>query len=72
VLQQHVAGGEDPETAAGQEGTNPALGEVHAVARDIEVIPAIAADPGLEARQVGHADEQPTGWSQPRADRREG
>ena len=49
----------------------PRDGEVRAVARDVEVIPARAAGAGLHAAEVGHADEQQAARRQPAGDPRQ-
>jgi hypothetical protein len=37
--------------------------------RDVQVVPALAADPRLKAAQVRNADEQASAGSQPASDR---
>src|SRR5581483_9115336 len=68
LLQQHVVGARDPKAAALDQRLDSARGEVRAVARDVEVVPARGAEAGLEARKVRDSDQQHASGAQPGRD----
>ena len=57
--------GDGLEAGAAQEGEQAGGREMRAVAGEVEVVPALAAQTRLQAGQVGHADEQRASRAQP-------
>ena len=61
-------GGDRLQAVAAQQRVQPLHGEMRAVARDVEVIPARAAGAGLDAGEVRHADDEQAAGAQPAGD----
>ena len=68
VLEQHVPDAGRREPVRAQQSLEPGGGVMDPMAGHVEVVPALAADPRLEARQVRHSDHEAAARPQPRAD----
>ena len=67
LLDQQVANPHDAQAGALEQANEARPGEVGAMPRHVLVKPPVAADPGLEARQVRHRDDQPAAGREPLA-----